>query len=150
MMITILSPRFHQSFHQTIYGLRLMQRTGQRPLSHTRRMVTASISAEELRSQSCGGQCGKCVLNTLQRLPTFLCDVWHYSLPTGILPLALKLICHKYAIRDTPRLSSEEITDLLPAVPDWETNAERTCISKSFVAKNFKAGGPHAMNTSCV
>lgn len=47
--------------------------------------------------------------------------------------------------RDTPKLSSEEVADLLPAVPDWAPNGERTCISKAFVAKNFKAGVMHVI-----
>lgn len=32
------------------------------------------------------------------------------------------------------------MAELLPAVPDWATDDDRTCISKAFVAKNFKAG----------
>lgn len=48
--------------------------------------------------------------------------------------------------RDTPKLSKEEVSELLPAVPDWAANEERTSISKAFVAKNFKAGVMHLID----
>ena len=41
--------------------------------------------------------------------------------------------------KDTPRLSPEEIAARLPAIPAWELSSDSTVLSRTFVAKNWKA-----------
>ncbi len=67
------------------------------------------------------------------------CPVSISSSKTSVMCLVAQSASCKFR-RDTPKLSKEEVADLLPAVPDWAANEDRTSISKAFVAKNFKAG----------
>lgn len=103
IMMIRLTPRFHQSFHRTVYGLRSLQYTGQRPLSITRRLAMASMSAEELRAQSCGGQCGKCAPRTSRCMTSDLSDIWHYSLPIAYIAPRIRACIKEMPLTGTHR-----------------------------------------------
>ena len=42
--------------------------------------------------------------------------------------------------RNAPRVHEDEILAKLAAIPEWEMNADKTCIIRKFVAKNFATG----------
>eukprot|EP00658_Telonema_sp_P-2_P050658 TRINITY_DN38683_c0_g1_i1.p1 TRINITY_DN38683_c0_g1~~TRINITY_DN38683_c0_g1_i1.p1 ORF type:complete len:178 (-),score=54.56 TRINITY_DN38683_c0_g1_i1:352-885(-) len=42
--------------------------------------------------------------------------------------------------KNTPKLTTEEVQERMPAVPQWQLSDDGTVISKAFVAKHWKAG----------
>ena len=45
-----------------------------------------------------------------------------------------------FIIRDTPKLTDEELDSALVALPAWRAAEDRKSITRSFVAKNFVKG----------
>jgi hypothetical protein len=63
------------------------------------------------------------------------------ALQCGVAIAMLQFITATHRRRDTPLVKSEELPELMAAVPAWTLDTANARLVRKFTAKNFSAGG---------